>query len=679
MAWDGNGNITRTNGTNSGNSVWQDDRDDGVNIRADRHDTHDEDLANAIENTVALDGQNTTTTDNALLRYSTGTNNKFVGVAIGTNELVGRQAGDIAGIGIGTNELAGRAVGNITGIAVGEGETVAREPGGNLGGVRTGILGKPASLSTMQALDTSAFSDGDVIYLRGRTSVGDGGEGHFRWDSSDRSTEVAADEVTASEGNGGIYIAPASDKTGASGVWVRQNAQGTVDVRWYGAKCDGTTDDTVAWAAAVTALGANGGEVRFPAGTRSKGNITITANNIKFKAFSFSRGLINTQLVPAVLTDPVISVGDGVTLCKGFQADGIIVEGLGSSGAIGLKINGAAVCTYRNFSAQGFSDAGVRITSSSTQPTTYQFFDGFDISAAASASAIGLDVDYGPQYASALYFSNGTIGGQSASLWALQINKSHVNLANVWLQVSDGRGINLKSTGGTIGSISASNVTVDSDSSTDVLLQVDFASTASARAVQEVLSGSISVDGYLGFSDSVSIKIAGTHWIGSKSNHLYPRVFGSIGFQDASGGPIEQDGSNLDSSLPRILFDKTNSRLTIQPQSGNYLNVPLGSGASIVRLQENASSPWLYLYKSGYYAGISNDGSNMRLDTSLPSGRIIVNRGVFDATAGMRSSVSSTASRPASPLPGQQHFDTTLGKPIWYDGTNWVDATGTTV
>jgi hypothetical protein len=39
-----------------------------------------------------------------------------------------------------------------------------------------------------------------------------------------------------------------------------------------------------------------------------------------------------------------------------------------------------------------------------------------------------------------------------------------------------------------------------------------------------------------------------------------------------------------------------------------------------------------------------------------------------------------TASRPTERLEvGQYYFDTTLGIPIWYDGTNWVDATGTTV
>lgn len=38
-----------------------------------------------------------------------------------------------------------------------------------------------------------------------------------------------------------------------------------------------------------------------------------------------------------------------------------------------------------------------------------------------------------------------------------------------------------------------------------------------------------------------------------------------------------------------------------------------------------------------------------------------------------------TASRPATPTIGQRYFDTTLGKPVWFNGTNWVDATGVIV
>lgn len=41
-------------------------------------------------------------------------------------------------------------------------------------------------------------------------------------------------------------------------------------------------------------------------------------------------------------------------------------------------------------------------------------------------------------------------------------------------------------------------------------------------------------------------------------------------------------------------------------------------------------------------------------------------------------SSGTTADRPTVGLyTGRPYFDTTLGQPIWYDGTQWVDATGT--
>jgi hypothetical protein len=43
-------------------------------------------------------------------------------------------------------------------------------------------------------------------------------------------------------------------------------------------------------------------------------------------------------------------------------------------------------------------------------------------------------------------------------------------------------------------------------------------------------------------------------------------------------------------------------------------------------------------------------------------------------------SAGATTERPINRIQlGQMYFDTTLGIPIWWDGTNWVDATGTTV
>lgn len=39
----------------------------------------------------------------------------------------------------------------------------------------------------------------------------------------------------------------------------------------------------------------------------------------------------------------------------------------------------------------------------------------------------------------------------------------------------------------------------------------------------------------------------------------------------------------------------------------------------------------------------------------------------------------ATTARPASPTKGQFFYDETLGKPIWWNGSVWKDAAGTTV
>jgi hypothetical protein len=52
-----------------------------------------------------------------------------------------------------------------------------------------------------------------------------------------------------------------------------------------------------------------------------------------------------------------------------------------------------------------------------------------------------------------------------------------------------------------------------------------------------------------------------------------------------------------------------------------------------------------------------------------------------NAIAGLIKPQAGTSSnRPTLQLQiGQQYYDTTLGKPIWYNGTVWKDASGTTV
>jgi len=58
MGWNGSGTYTRTNGVNSGTETWKQDATDGTKITTARHDAHDQDLADGINNCLAKDGQN---------------------------------------------------------------------------------------------------------------------------------------------------------------------------------------------------------------------------------------------------------------------------------------------------------------------------------------------------------------------------------------------------------------------------------------------------------------------------------------------------------------------------------------------------------------------------------------------------------------------------------------------
>ena len=63
MAWNGSGNFQRTNGSFSGSAVWEDDANAGFDIVDSRHDNHDQDLAQGINNCLTKDGQNSPTAD----------------------------------------------------------------------------------------------------------------------------------------------------------------------------------------------------------------------------------------------------------------------------------------------------------------------------------------------------------------------------------------------------------------------------------------------------------------------------------------------------------------------------------------------------------------------------------------------------------------------------------------
>lgn len=116
----------------------------------------------------------------------------------------------------------------------------------NIGSVKADAVKAPdaqATVATLAALRTfDRAGRVNYVYMGGRITSGDGGGGVFRWNSSNLSSQVTADTLS------GIYVAPTSAPTGASGAWVRMDQDARFE--WWGAVPDGVTDNTAAFHAA---------------------------------------------------------------------------------------------------------------------------------------------------------------------------------------------------------------------------------------------------------------------------------------------------------------------------------------------------------------------------------------------------------------------------------------------
>lgn len=206
-----------------------------------------------------------------------------------------------------------------------------------------------ASNSALAALASAARASGAMYCTLGYASAGDGGGGFWRWNSSDLQTKVSADAA------GGLYVAP-SGGNGSTGAFERQFTN-DLDAKWFGAKGDGTTDDTTAiqrsltLAATLGVSGKTGGDVCLSPGRY----LISSAIDVPARVTIYSQNSGST----IIKFDSGATAANMIRLADESEIRGIQLDGA-NTGLTGVLFNGCERATATDVyvydtSSQGFA------------------------------------------------------------------------------------------------------------------------------------------------------------------------------------------------------------------------------------------------------------------------------------------------------------------------------------
>lgn len=193
------------------------------------------------------------------------------------------------------------------------------------------------TIAALKALNSHA--DGDQVQVAGYYTPGDGGGGTFYYDEGSSDTD-----------NGGTVIAP----TAGSGRWQRVYS-GKVNVKWFGARGDGATDDTAAIQAAIDRFASGRGTIYFPKGIYLS-TATIAVVHDRVNLVGAGQWVSQIKFQPTV-DDICIFIGKGG---EGSTNSGVItqcsVKGLSFTSTntinkkIALELKDIAECQFEDIS-----------------------------------------------------------------------------------------------------------------------------------------------------------------------------------------------------------------------------------------------------------------------------------------------------------------------------------------
>ncbi len=184
-------------------------------------------------------------------------------------------------------------------------------------------------VNTIAQLRTMTSTLNDVVYLRGYYSPGDGGGGIFQYvNSYPYNVRIILGQLAVGAqrpDDGGRVIVP-NQCLSATCKWVRV-ANGPINVKWFGAKGDGVTDDTTAINNALNDAYDRGGAEVYVEPTGHPYMITNTLN--------ISNGVVlegaDTKNFPGMAASPTQWTANGSWIWVNANVTGITLSGHGAA------------------------------------------------------------------------------------------------------------------------------------------------------------------------------------------------------------------------------------------------------------------------------------------------------------------------------------------------------------
>ena len=458
--------------------------------------------------------------------------------------------------------------------------------------------------------------------------------------------------------------------TGSTSRTVTSKLQESVSVADFGAVGDGVTNDTAAFNAAIAATT---GEIILDPTKTYAVNLTITKRGIRINGRGGDNisvaGSPIKNLVPYSTSSPVITVGNDSGIVGGVVIENLSIWSTGPSGngVIGLKLGGGAYgCTFRNLEiGTAFSQYNL-LLQSGTNPVAYNQFQNIQLWTAANSSLTAtLGLLYGSSYTTANYFNQINITGPSGTGtgFAVVVDSCIFSMTNCWIQAENNKGVEFNNNYSNFPYLMGTNVTIDSNYSTDVLVTSTVASDTPALPIS-FLRGGITVDGYFKNAAATSTQI--NQYLGFLPYQTllnYSVHYGYFSFYNPTSGNTNS-AISVSGASDSMAFGNTAIAGNTSVQGGTggvYFGV---SGTNYVQVYAGGIRP----QADNSYA---NGNSGQRWSTTY-SGWMQLSTAVTSASAGTVSIGGTTATTVgaaggASALPA-----TPLGYLIGYVGTTQV-------